>query len=120
MPSDAHDPEQLIAQVEHKADLKQRNLSYRLIEQFFAAFNLVVDHARHPTLTPPACQDTMYSMQIATIRRSLGLTRDEFAELCGVTRAAVSHWENGLRRPGGSALRLIAALGKKKKSRNRP
>lgn len=41
-------------------------------------------------------------------REAAGLSRERLAELCGVTRAAVGHWETGLHQPSGSARLLLA------------
>ena len=56
---------------------------------------------------------TMAKEQIKAIRVSLGMTQEEFAESLGVKQAAVSHWEQGLRRPSGSAELLIKQLQKR-------
>lgn len=55
---------------------------------------------------------TMSAKEIKTIRDTLGMTQTEFAESLGVSQMAVSHWENGLRRPSGSAEILIEMLRK--------
>ncbi|MFD8948544.1 helix-turn-helix domain-containing protein [Streptomyces sp. NPDC059979] len=45
------------------------------------------------------------------LRTSTGLTQQELADAVGVTRAAVSQWEKGVRTPRGSLLdRYIEAL----------
>ena len=63
---------------------------------------------------------TMSAHQIKTIRESLGMTQTQFADALGVQQTAVSHWEQGARRPSGSAEILIEMLRKqapKKKSK---
>lgn len=60
---------------------------------------------------------TMSAIQIKAIRESLGMTQSEFAERLGVSQMAVSHWENGLRRPSGSAGILIKMLEKQPRKR---
>ena len=55
--------------------------------------------------------------EIREIRERLGLKQSEFAEHLGVKQAAVSHWEQGLRTPSGSALILIEKLRAEKKFR---
>ena len=40
-------------------------------------------------------------------RKKLKLTQAKFGEFVGVDRATVSRWENGLRSPTGSAVKLI-------------
>lgn len=53
------------------------------------------------------------------LRKALGLNQTEFAEKVGVNQTAVSHWENGARKPSGSACVLMEQLEAKilKKSR---
>ena len=53
---------------------------------------------------------SMAKEEIKAIRSSLGLSQAEFAESLGVNQTAVSHWENGLRRPSGAAAILIQQL----------
>lgn len=55
---------------------------------------------------------TMSKHEIKAIRNSLGMTQTEFAATLGVSQMAVSLWENGLRRPSGSAEILIKMLRK--------
>jgi transcriptional regulator with XRE-family HTH domain len=38
------------------------------------------------------------------LRESAGLSQQALADLIGVSRQAVSHWETGLRDPAGAAL----------------
>lgn len=42
--------------------------------------------------------------RVAALRKYLGLLQTQFAELFGVTQAAVSQWENGHREPSGDNL----------------
>lgn len=47
----------------------------------------------------------------AELRQAAGLTQQELADAIGVTRAAVSFWESGLRTPRGQFLdRYVEAL----------
>ena len=49
---------------------------------------------------------------LTTARRASGLTQEELAEKAGVTQAALSRYENGLREPDDQTLELLArALG---------
>ena len=45
---------------------------------------------------------------LAAKRKSAGLTMESLGERLGVTRQAVSSWENGESIPGGPARRLLA------------
>jgi len=45
--------------------------------------------------------------RIRSIRRRLNVSQPVFAELLNVTKATACKWEQGLRKPSGSALRLL-------------
>lgn len=47
-------------------------------------------------------------MSLQRAREQAGLSRERLAELCGVTRAAVGHWETGLH-PASRSARLLLA-----------
>ena len=46
---------------------------------------------------------------ILQLRKSLGLSQEEFADKLFVTRQAVSRWENGETVPNSDTLQLIAS-----------
>ncbi len=57
-----------------------------------------------------------YSMHVKEIRRKLGKSQDEFAQMIRVPVATVRNWEQGRRRPQGPAaalLTLVEALPKR-------
>lgn len=45
---------------------------------------------------------------LTTARRASGLTQEELASTAGVTQAALSRWENGLREPDEQSLEILA------------
>lgn len=47
---------------------------------------------------------------IVAIRRSMGMTRAQFADHLGVTRQTVTNWETDKSKPVGIALRLLRML----------
>ena len=49
----------------------------------------------------------MLSNRIYTLRRRSGLSQDQLAELLGVSRQAVSRWENGSATPGLEKLQAM-------------
>jgi DNA-binding transcriptional regulator YiaG len=57
-------------------------------------------------------KNAMKSAAIKRLRRKLGKTQQSLAEHVGVTRACVSQWESGARRPGGAALTILGQLEK--------
>jgi DNA-binding transcriptional regulator YiaG len=70
-----------------------------------------------PSLVPvDAAQDTHSdtdSEPVATpleVRAKTGLTVTEMAELIGMSESGYELWENGTRRPGGPAFKLLALL----------
>ena len=50
---------------------------------------------------------TFSPARIRSIRRRLNVSQPVFAELLYVNKATASKWEQGLRKPSGSALRLL-------------
>jgi putative transcriptional regulator len=57
-------------------------------------------HARIHTPEPP-------DLDVAAIRTKLGLTQEQFAQLCGVSVATLRNWEQGRRRPTGPSRALL-------------
>lgn len=52
--------------------------------------------------------------EIRELRKSLGLTQEEFAHAVAVTFSTVNRWENGHARPSKLARRAIEALAARK------
>ena len=50
------------------------------------------------------------SKEVKNIRKTLKLTQVSFANVVGASPNAVEHWEQGIRRPSGSASKLIRVL----------
>jgi DNA-binding transcriptional regulator YiaG len=48
--------------------------------------------------------------QIKALRKQLGLTQSALAEILGVNRMAVTHWECGIRKPSRMAVRFMELL----------
>jgi putative transcriptional regulator len=48
--------------------------------------------------------------RVRELRRRLGLTQYQLADLLGCHQPTISHWESGHTRPGGFALRLLDQL----------
>lgn len=47
---------------------------------------------------------------IKTARKNIGLSRDDFAHMFGLSPSTVRKWENGERQPTGAALALLAII----------
>ena len=56
----------------------------------------------------PASIEAMPAKAIRALRLQLGLTQTESAALLNVPNVTAISWENGTRKPGGTALRLLA------------
>lgn len=53
---------------------------------------------------------------VTAIRRHLGLTQQQFAELLGISPATLRNWEQGRRRPEGAARVLLCVAAKHPKA----
>lgn len=47
---------------------------------------------------------------IASIRYDLGLSQADFAKVLGVSTSTVSSWEQGMRKPSGTAAKLLILI----------
>lgn len=96
---------------------KKSNKPHRLSDQEFAELEAGADevlahlqgkitlrsrsvprHAKRPAFTPK---------RIRSIRMRLNVSQPVFASLLYVTKDTMAKWEQGLRKPSGSALRLL-------------
>jgi DNA-binding transcriptional regulator YiaG len=55
--------------------------------------------------------------QIVKLRRDLGVTQEELAEMIGAFRETVARWETGKNEPRGANLKALRELQKKAKGR---
>ncbi len=60
--------------------------------------------------------DELTGAEIRELRKSLGLTQEEFAHAVAVTFSTVNRWENGHAKPSKLARRAIEALAARKPS----
>jgi putative transcriptional regulator len=49
-------------------------------------------------------------IDVATLRGRLGLTKQKFARLCGVSHSTLQRWERGDCQPRGTALALLKVM----------
>ena len=59
----------------------------------------------------------MTALEVIDIRRAAGLTQTELAALLAVSPRTIQSWEQGRRRPGGPAAKLLANLAQKGQNR---
>lgn len=52
----------------------------------------------------------MQKSEIAKLRHALGMTQEQLAAEVGVSRVAVTLWENGKRSPSGPAEKILEQL----------
>ena len=64
--------------------------------------------ARERTVKLPPPVKAIPAKQIRAIRLGLGCTQTEFATLLNVPAVTAISWEKGMRKPSGTALRLLA------------
>jgi len=64
--------------------------------------------------------DDLTGAEIRELRKSLGLTQEEFAHAVAVTFSTVNRWENGHAKPSKLARRAIEALAARKPSVQQP
>lgn len=71
------------------------------------------------TMTTPR---TFPADEVASLRQALDTTQDDLAEMLGVGRSLVSHWETGINEPVGPVailLHQLRSMAIEKKSANR-
>lgn len=111
------------------AAIKKTNATYRAeiadLKRRLATLELAVKQAGKTSRQPKAAtQDAEPATQglrfradgFATLRKKLGLTGLQMAQLLGVSNQSVYHWETGKSRPRAAQLQTIAGvrkLGKK-------
>ena len=60
----------------------------------------------------PARVTVVEPVHVQAIRRRLGMTQPEFAQLIGVSVATLRNWEQGRRQPHGPARALLKVVAK--------
>ena len=66
--------------------------------------------ARITTVTIPDPPPAFAAKRILTVRTKCGYSQAQFARLLNVSAKTVQGWEQGLRNPTGSALRLLQVI----------
>ena len=62
------------------------------------------------TIEVPGNPPVFSAQQILILRRRMGLSQGEFARMVNVSTKTVQGWEQGVRRPAGTASRLLQVL----------
>lgn len=57
-----------------------------------------------------------YDVNVAELRKRLGLTQEQFAARFGFSVATLRHWERGDRKPQGAALVLLNLIDREPKA----
>ncbi len=57
-----------------------------------------------------------YEVDVAELRKRLGLTQEQFAARFGFSVATLRHWERGDRKPHGAALVLLNLIDREPKA----
>lgn len=60
-----------------------------------------------------ACPDAYSAEAVKALRARLGVSQAVLAVVLNTSRSAVRQWEQGVRKPSGSALRLLQVLDKR-------
>ena len=55
-------------------------------------------------------EKTFRKLSPEAVRKKTGLSRSEMASLLGMSTSGYDSWEDGLRKPGGAAYRLLYLL----------
>lgn len=63
-----------------------------------------------PLKTKPSLVKTQTAREPRPVREDAGLSVQEMADLMGMGLDGYQSWENGLRRPGGPAVRLLQLI----------
>ena len=61
----------------------------------------------------------MTSKEIKAVRKRLGLTQQELADMIAASQVTVARWETGLNEPKGAYLKALQELRKRLKKRGR-
>lgn len=57
-----------------------------------------------------------YEVNVAELRKRLGLTQQQFAACFGISVATLRHWERGDRKPQGASLVLLNLIDREPKA----
>lgn len=81
-------------------------MAKRRLQGFGAEF---LDTSRRPYRAPLARHE-LVAIDVAAIRKKLGLSQARFAHRFGFSVATLRHWEQGNRKPRGCALALLHVI----------
>jgi len=91
----------------------RRSLFNRLKESLEEARQFTTGELTLKTFTAPDPPPNYSAVRISRIRRSLHMSQAVFARVLNISPKTVQSWEQGLRQPTQSALRLLELLEKK-------
>jgi putative transcriptional regulator len=89
-----------------KNDTELNELESDLLE----AADAMLAHSRGELDLPEYHYTVPDEVDVKEIRTSMHLTQEQFAQYIGASVHAVRHWENGRRKPDGTARTLLCVL----------
>ncbi|MCB2082321.1 MAG: helix-turn-helix domain-containing protein [Hyphomicrobiales bacterium] len=89
---------------------KQNQEVTPLGQELIQAAEAMVAHARGEIELPTHHYTIPDEVDVKEIRTSMHLTQEQFAHFIGASVHAVRHWENGRRKPDGTARTLLHVL----------
>ena len=97
-------------------DDRSKPQSSTLGRRMIAGLKEAVAHARGDVALPTYTVAVPDDMDVAAIRRQLGLSQAAFARAFGLDVTAIHAWEQGRRRPDRAARVLLAVIAKEPKA----
>jgi putative zinc finger/helix-turn-helix YgiT family protein len=95
--------------------MTKKTMSKENFEGLMAGINQMIDHMhgkKAPGTRISVRPKPLAAKEVKKVRTTLGLTQGRFATVLGAGPATVQSWEQGLRRPSGSANKLMRVLEK--------
>ena len=68
------------------------------------------DIVRQIAANPDAAPDMAPDIDVRAIRRAVGMTQSQFADVCEFSLRTLQEWERGAKRPSGPARTLLRAI----------
>ncbi len=89
---------------------KQSDKPTELEKDLLEGMKQIAAHVRGEVRLPAYRYAIDEDIDVKKIRQSLDVTQEQFAKLIGASVSAVRHWENGRRKPRGTASTLLHVI----------